>query len=353
MPSQINPLTSLRFFAAFAIFYHHLGDYLALATPPHVDFCLTLAVDFFFVLSGYILSHVYLPRFAHSLADTRAFLAARFARIYPAHLFVLVLFVIYVAAGKLAGLGVNAERYQPLSLAYHVLLVNAWGLEPTKTWNYPDWSISAEWAAYLVFPVLALGIGRIGAKTAGGLLCLLLGAFAILDHALNVTSRTVDFSILRVWPEFTLGMLAYRSQPLLARLRVPPNALFAGCLAALAGFVAAGAAAALIVALFTLMVMAAAALSGTTGRVLSHPRLVRLGEESYAFYVVHALVLSAFFSAMKLRAPAAHDPGIAAKAIIAAALSLIAAAAIHRFVEGPARRWLRGGLSGAEAVTAK
>ena len=193
-----------------------------------------------------------------------------------------------------------------------------------------------------MFPALALAANRISAAMAAVLLLVMLALFGAADTCFSLTSRTVDFSVFRVWPEFIMGMLAYRAQPALQHFPAGSNTVLAAALAAIAVCVAVNAPPTVIIELFVLTVISAASLSGPLHTLLSQRHLVRLSEESYAFYVVHALVLGVFFSVMKLPAAAAHDPGATVKSALACGLCLLTAALIHRFVEVPARLWLRG-----------
>src|SRR5947207_4699557 len=95
-PAQIFPLTSLRGLAAWWVAVYHFRDYLPLPSPnPIYDFFSRgyLAVDLFFVLSGFVLQLSY---FRNPIGITRSsiveFALARVARIYPLHVFMLMLF---------------------------------------------------------------------------------------------------------------------------------------------------------------------------------------------------------------------------------------------------------------------
>jgi len=85
---KLNALTGLRFFAAFAIVFHHSrGTFLPVDAMSRWP--LDSAVSFFFVLSGFILTHVY-PELPTRKHVTKFFLA-RFARLWPVHVLTLVL----------------------------------------------------------------------------------------------------------------------------------------------------------------------------------------------------------------------------------------------------------------------
>jgi peptidoglycan/LPS O-acetylase OafA/YrhL len=104
-----------------------------------------LGVDFFFVRSGYIITHVYFASLAspHSGA-VWIFLWHRFTRLYPVHITVLAGLVAIVSLAGIAGYVLNNPQ--------------DWGVTQSPGWNVPAWSISAEWFAYLLFPLLAPGL---------------------------------------------------------------------------------------------------------------------------------------------------------------------------------------------------
>src|SRR5258707_3348066 len=101
MPRNISPLTSLRFFAASLVLWHHSvriflpGFSVRHAHKVPEDFCgivslaFPVSVSFFFLLSGYVLSFMYLHN--RPAIDKSEFFAARFARLYPLYFVVLVL----------------------------------------------------------------------------------------------------------------------------------------------------------------------------------------------------------------------------------------------------------------------
>jgi peptidoglycan/LPS O-acetylase OafA/YrhL len=165
--TAIDALTGIRAFAAmWVVLFHFRTEIVALL--PGVSPILSVAaagrlgVDLFFILSGFILTYNYLDEFRTlRLRDYGRFLWLRLARIYPVHLFALAAVVAIVVAAKTIGLPVNpAHMYTTPTVVTNVLMVHAWtGME--LTWNYPAWSISAEWFAYLAFPVAALALGRV------------------------------------------------------------------------------------------------------------------------------------------------------------------------------------------------
>jgi peptidoglycan/LPS O-acetylase OafA/YrhL len=127
-------------------------------------------VDVFFVLSGFILAYRHADRFRESVTPRSYlfFIWLRLARIYPVHLFMLLV----VACQLLPGM------YHPentkLAFVANLTLTQAWGVISYLSFNMPAWTISAEWFAYLCFPLLAFTTGRLHP-----LLWIVLGAVAV------------------------------------------------------------------------------------------------------------------------------------------------------------------------------
>jgi len=171
-----------------------------------------LWVEFFFALSGFILVHVYRARPRFQYFD---FLKARLARLYPLHLFTLLLMLALVIFFRwLAARGgyisiYDLPGYHPYtsfwSFIGNLFLVQAWHLFPRLSWNGVAWFVSVEWFLCLIFPVyLWIARGRIGTALALMLfgLALLYGLIRVSKHGLDIT---YDFGILRGIGDFAVG----------------------------------------------------------------------------------------------------------------------------------------------------
>src|SRR5690242_12560766 len=95
-PADIRSLTSLRFFAAMAIVLFHFTSLLPFDANAHTNFFLKchLGVDFFFILSGFVLMHVYQDAFSNGIDASLPFYFRRLARIYPLHAATFLLCVV-------------------------------------------------------------------------------------------------------------------------------------------------------------------------------------------------------------------------------------------------------------------
>src|SRR5690349_15858316 len=168
---EIRALTGVRALAAIWVVLYHLdGKAFRVSTAGPVGVFIdawvrsgSIGVELFFVLSGLILSYNYAERMAKpSVRGYREFLVMRLARIYPVHLFTLLLLVpLYLVASR-AGIPVGDPRqYGADEFAKNLLLVHNWFPPAAESWNVQSWSISAEWLAYLAFPLMLPLLARV------------------------------------------------------------------------------------------------------------------------------------------------------------------------------------------------
>ena len=172
-----------------------------------------LGVDLFFVLSGFVIAHVYTKKMqTFSWKQVRDFLRRRFARIYPNHFVVLGLFLLYVLAASTLGLNFNREHYSCGSFLTQLFMLNGIGLPVAHGWNYVSWSISAEFAAYLLFPFLAPMMSRVSGKLATAWIAVIFGitfAAAMIVNDGKAYMMPWGGTLLRVLSEFSVGALSY------------------------------------------------------------------------------------------------------------------------------------------------
>ena len=177
----INPLTSLRFFAAMWVVLYHYWP-ISPAGALHAGLVAKgyLGVELLHSCSRRLHPLPRLSRQPRRRADELAyggFLWARLARIYPLHLVTLIGVGVMALAAGAAGHVFDSNVLSWPSLPANLLLVQAWGLAPQAAWNHPSWSISAEWFAYLIFPLFAWAALK---SAPGGLAVAALKSFAAL-----------------------------------------------------------------------------------------------------------------------------------------------------------------------------
>jgi len=171
-------------------------------------------------MSGFIICHVYQQSFEAGLVsgNFRKFIVARFARIYPLHLFTLAILILFIAVSKSWN-----PIDDPKAILPNIFLVHSFGINKIFTWNVPSWSISAEWWAYMVFPLLIIFIHRkktLAITTLGLFVVIAYIAImfwiprhdpfdpkAIVPHNLDTT---YDYGFLRGLAGFVSGMILYK-----------------------------------------------------------------------------------------------------------------------------------------------
>ncbi|NJN33704.1 MAG: acyltransferase [Saprospiraceae bacterium] len=225
-PINIPNLTPLRGIAALMVAVYHFDSVVANFLNKHhsmlIEKCY-LMVDLFFIMSGFIILHVYGTTFTESIAkkDYLKFIGARFARVYPLHFFTLLLSIAVFYGLHKPENPVNPVN-NPMAIPTHLLLLHSFGIHKTFTWNVPSWSISAEWWAYMLFPFLALFLAKYNKKAIiilSGISIALYFSIPYLlprvnpiipalpvPHDLNVT---YDYGYIRGLAGFIAGMITY------------------------------------------------------------------------------------------------------------------------------------------------
>ena len=219
-PAEIRALAGARAFPPLAIVLFHFGEghhYYGIGWLDLIAARGYLWVEFFFALSGFILTHVYGGRLAglFSAKGYGGFLKSRLARLYPLHLFMLLaLLALLITARTFAHLGGYVSIYD---LPYHanmsvkgfflsLFLVHAWNTMNTLTWNGASWFVSVEFALCLLFPLfLWLANGKLWR----GFILIAAGVAGLA--ALDVTTRygldiTYHNGVLRGLSDFAVGV---------------------------------------------------------------------------------------------------------------------------------------------------
>jgi peptidoglycan/LPS O-acetylase OafA/YrhL len=343
---HIVALTSLRGLAAWWVVAYHFRDQIDGVLPSPVALFVAqghLAVDLFFVLSGFVIFLNYAPKLTQlSLLAIRDFLIARLARIYPLHLVMSVAYLSVPIALTLFSPGFHWDKRYDLGYwVASLLLVQNWGFFPEIGWNIPSWSISTEWLAYLIFPALAFVLvtrrPSLSALALG--IGVLFGIELVLAAALGVPRIGSDiphFGAVRCLCEFGMGALiacAYHNHPeALRRWRGWLWLAFGvGCVAPY--FVDA---AFWTIPLTFSALIAVASQSRIAATVLGVSVLVYLGEISYSTYMVHYFVKD-WVKLTMLRADEI-SPAVFASYLV---LTGVISALLFRYLELPLRQATR------------
>lgn len=343
-PPRLDALTGIRGVAAWLVVFYHVRFSFLTLFPAEAVTALGkgyLAVDLFFVLSGFVLWFNYGEKLrSGGLQQAWPFLWRRFTRVWPLHGFILLLFVIFAAL--LVMRGTPNVRYPFDELLLHVLLIQNWGFTEYLRWNDPAWSISTEFAAYLAFPFIAVAVRweRLSAPVLIGIGLVVCAALALLFELAGAEKLGDDVPRLGLWRclgQFTLGIVACllwrkwhgRAHAALLALLV--------CLFLLAIRIGTGLAEYYFLpAALTAGILALALDRGIVARVLSSRPAVYLGEISFSTYLSHLLLFIVFKLAFVGPDVQAGWWGLAG---YVAMLALVSAVLYH-FVEKPAQRWL-------------
>jgi peptidoglycan/LPS O-acetylase OafA/YrhL len=306
-PDQIHALTSLRFFAAlYVVFYHEFPGWRGI--PPLIPRFISLgyvSVSFFFLLSGYILAIVYLPR---TKLEKRNFGIARFARIYPLLFITLLADTPFLLHQRIALYGIKPAVVKTIgTLAGNMLLLQAWTARLQYALNAPAWSLSAEALFYISFPLLGKALWQLHGKSLWlTAVVLYLGGQSIvwlLDFPFHMGE--LKFNPLLHLSTFALGILLARWQrdnnARMAPAGPPTMLLYVTLIFSTAAFFAivqlghrvpyTNLQHGLLAPLFAAMIWALSYPQFRISQWLSQRWLVVLGESSFGLYLLHAVVL--------------------------------------------------------------
>ena len=343
---RLTSLTGLRFFAALAVVLYHLRIYFSPIGDGLAVFGYGFtAVSFFFVLSGFVLTWS-----QKSDVKTRRFYLNRIARIWPLHLVTMFLAIWAPALPTSSGASLPGALFV-------ATLTQSWSPASPflNAFNGVSWSLSCEAFFYLMFPLLFNRIMHMSPNYRVFIIFPIAGTvlFGVLASVTSIP--TADYLLIAMplfrLGEFVLGICLARLMK--AGWRPRFSVLMSlGLLAILtAGLFAASfilnknegpipmTLANLVMIPGFLTVIAACAKQDIEGRtgMLGSPLLTKLGQWSFALYLVHEVVLRVF-------RPWTQSASILEVSAMAAAvfvISVAAAGALHEFVEQPVEKKLR------------
>lgn len=350
---MIKPLTSLRFLFAFMVFTSHLSFLKESENEAwrwiynNVFYEGYIGVSFFFILSGFILAYKYENAFLNKRVSKQQFYIARFARIYPLHLFTFILAIPLTIQTFFSD-----EKIWLIKALTNSALLQSY--IPIKniyfSFNAPSWSISDEMFFYLLFPFIVLLLYRIFQNRykkilffASILLFPLLTLvvpkeyfhaffyihpfFRIIDFVLgiglylifekgSILRWNMNYNILEILSIFVLilFLLFHSSVPKVARYSyyywLPMG---------------------LIIFIFAFQ-------RGIISKFLSKKIFFYLGEISYGFYMFHGLVL-AYFVRINRKILYLENEFLIIGIVFV--LTLISSSVSYRFIETPANKYIK------------
>lgn len=352
---EIRALTGLRGVAALYVVLFHANGLHAFpaAVRPFVSHGY-MAVDLFFILSGFVMAMTYggLFRDGFSLKAFKSFLLLRLARIYP--LYILVTLVTAVAITTVLADTYRFDDSVLRALPFNITMTHVWGLAYAIV--PPSWSISTEWAAYLLFPfsvVAAMWLPRryalLGTAISFAILVWIAFGPSWMTHhpyagkgRLDVVHSYAPGTTLRCLASFFIGLVAYRFARLIpsgAALALLPLAVVLLCFRANDMW---------LIGVFALLIMALSHDEGPVARMLQSPVAYWLGVVSFALYLVHDLIQKVIFHSFPAWGFGQGVPKMA-WVFISIAVSLGVAALAHYYYEKPSRTWARKVVKALEA----
>lgn len=347
-------LDMLRLIAAYAIVLVHFRVNLLAFTggSPVVYerlYGFAVGVDLFFVISGFVISWVYRDRLDSGWRYA-AFLRKRGARLLPLHWATLLFFVLVGLFSQWSGIeSSRPAKYAWDCLAQNALLLHAFGTCGRSSFNTVSWSISAEAAMYVLYPLLYLAVTR--SPRAFGASCLCLVVFlqtAPLEPFW--VSRTHDLGVLRALPGFCLGVLLFRYRDRVGRIPCAP-ALLAGVIALFAtGVILGWHSGVLVLVAYAIATLGVAA--DMRGRVSPLVRaLAPGGRLTYSVYMLHPIVQSLFIVLLGRRILGLEGAALSLWTLAAFSVVGFVGLISLKLFEEPMRRWMaRTGGRGEAAV---
>ena len=341
--SRGGTLDILRFVAALFIVIYHVAE-----RAPVSLFALHpalsrgyLATDFFLMLSGFVLARTYGPRVLTQNVGTAEFLKRRMLRIWPPHLVMLALFVVFVLGTGAIGLTAqNPQWFQWNQLLPQIFLMQAWFVPGPSGWNMPTWTLSALIVCYAGFPAA----WRLTTKVRSPWATLAVGVaiFLAVDYAAKAVTGIpghqlpLRFGLVRGIPLFILGMLIARMPTSIAPRTADRLAIVASvgvvALQVIGRFDHAS------LGLLGVLIYAAGASdaknwgwAGLAGRL------------SFALFLTNQLVAVAWFGAQHALAPKLGfgAPMLWLTWALALPACIVGAGLFERFVDAPLQVWIK------------
>lgn len=347
---RLNSLTSLRYLAAAAVVVTHVNPYFLTSSDQVAATAYWyVGVSFFFVLSGFVLTW--------SCTSQRAgtFWWNRFSRIWPLQATMMVVAYVFLWDWE-------QHPTSPLGWVLQPFLLQGWDPNPNvyAGGNGPTWSLSCEFFFYALFPLAIIGVrklrGRGLAVTAAATIAVMIAVPAEVGPHVSAATYTWLFFYLPGYRfgEFLIGMLLARAMALGLRVKRPSIAYlvawagFAVWMVAVARYtqdhqgvaIARPFATLFVLPCFVLLIVAGASADlGGRARLMSGWLPVKLGEWSFALYMVHDPLVTLVTRHGWLSIDG-RPAGLGYMLLFLAGCTVVAAVA-HYVLEKPVERWLR------------
>jgi peptidoglycan/LPS O-acetylase OafA/YrhL len=336
-------------------------------------------VDFFFVLSGFVIATAYRRRLADGF-PIGSFMWLRMGRIYPVHLFVTALFIaLQLVLLVKGGSGKAFQGDMSIgSLVASLTLTQTFVASSGVAWNAPSWSIAVEMWTYLVFAIMFRVFGSMKSLVAA---CAIMAAASCACVAKSHHGNLDDVyfgAIFRCTYGFALGVIGAELRVLVpALVRAPVRDWLGGswtsaataleliALSLVGAFIAAagrGPFSMVAPVMFLALIMLFANESGAVSGILKTRIPLLLGELSYSIYMVHLFLLYRISGLVSFLHKGSLHPFLLCEsdtsctatgspwmgnALIVPVLVLVIGAAylLRSFIEAPCERWAKNALA--------
>ena len=301
----IDSLTPLRGIAALIVVFFHYDAFLMISgfsrlIPLEASSFIArgyLWVDFFFILSGFVICHVYGTKLSAPGEGTiKKYIWARFSRIYPLHAFVMIVLAIHYSV-MLVVTPKLAEEWKAFyglkEFFLQLFFLDAFGLVDHWGWNVPSWSVASEWWIYLVAILIIPFLNK--NRKVQTTVAFALGLLGLLLIHLMDTGSAPGTSLGRIAGtfqclfEFTIGVSVYqiyktiRDQQTIWSKDWMMFLVVIGVILILHFDVYP----VFIIPFFSAFLLCASLNTGLPSRFLNSKPLVFLGDVSYSIYLTH------------------------------------------------------------------
>ncbi len=364
---RFDVLDALRGLCALLVALYHFqaGGYLSELALVKNGW---LFVDYFFVLSGFVIAHSYGERLATGKVSIGRFMGLRMGRIFPLHIAVLlgliamevVLIIFSDSLSQYVSRDVFSGSRDPMALLQSVFLLQAFGFPGGEGWNIPAWSIAAEMWTYLLFSVIFLAPRRAMLLISAVLITLSLVWMLVVHDDLHITFQG---GFIRCVFGFALGVVTYHAFTRFGGIGGSMWELIV--VAVVLAYVSVAEEWVTFAApfLFSGMIFVLASQRGIVSRILSMSGFQKLGLVSYSIYMIHFVVqgrLGEVLQVAKIVDVSVNERGgteidaspLVGDAITLAMLAILIAASLISYyvIEKPGRDLSRKFLSSPKVV---
>ena len=297
LKSKILYIESLRGLAAISVALYHFNINSYLTSNLFIKNS-WLMVDFFFLLSGFVIALNFQNKI-YNFLDAFKFQARRFFRLYPLHLTVLLIFLVIEFGKYIAEIEYGLVANNPAfsvnnfkSFIQNIFMVHALSQE-YLTWNGASWSISAEFFTYFFFALIVLICRRRDFLVIAVSLLISIGAFIFLFN----TNLSAGNGFIRCLFSFFLGVIVWnfcrhvnRTAPNFISYFIIILSLLAVVFSESEDVIGINIFTPIIFCLMLILLQISNHDTNLVIKLLSNKNLVYLGTISYGIYMIHGFV---------------------------------------------------------------